>query len=80
MHVTDFEDLDLQYEFQEMMDLIEEDKMWVDWIKLSRLTFGPWRIEQHEPFRDKYQKYINAYNEDVASFSARVRSWLGKRG
>ena len=76
MHVTDFENLDLQYEFQKMMDLIEEDNMWVDWIKMSRLTFGPWRIEEYQPFRDKYQKYINDYSVDVVSFNARLKRWL----
>ena len=63
-----------------MMDLIDEDDMWVDWIKMSRLTFGSWRIEQYKPFRDNYGDYVNDYNVDVVSFSARVRSWLGKRG
>ena len=76
MHVTDFERLDWQRMFQEMMDLIADDSMWVDWIKSSRLCFGPWRIEEYKPFRDKYGEYVNDYNVDVVSFNARVRSWL----
>ena len=75
-HVTDFENWDRQHKFQEMMDLAEEDVLWIDWIKMSRLTFGPWRIEGHEPFRVKYGQYIDNYDEDAALFSARVRRWI----
>ena len=77
MHVTDFEKLDIQHKHQEMMDLIEQDPMWLDWIKLSRLTFGPWRIEGHEPFHERFGKYVNDYDSiDATLFTEKVNLWL----
>ena len=81
MHVTQYEQLDRQHKFEEMMELVERDMMWVAWIKMSRLTFGPWRIEEYEPFQKRWGKYINDYeNIDVLSFTARVREWLASPG
>ena len=80
MHVTDFENLDCQHKYQEMMTLIEQqDPMWLDWIKLSRLTFGPWQIEEHKPFQEKYLEYVTNYESiDVRSFTEKANLWLSK--
>ena len=58
------------------MELAERDPMWVDWIKMSRLTFGPWRIEAHKPFQERWGKYVLDYNIDLVSFNQRVKEWL----
>ena len=79
MHVTDFEELDHQHKYQEMMDLIAEDEMYVDWIKLSRLTFGPWCIEGHKPFHERFGKYVNDYDSiDARLFTEKANLWLSK--
>ena len=78
MHVTDFEQLDLQHDFKPMMEIIEQDEGYLQWIKMSRLTFGEWRIESYPPFREKYIKYVTTYDEDMFSFNAKVNAWLFK--
>ena len=78
MHVTEYEQMDLQHKFDLMLELAERDPMWVAWIKMSRLTLGPWRIEAHEPFQERWGKYVTDYeNIDLMHFNAKLQEWLG---
>ena len=36
--------------FDRMLDIIDQDPGYLLWIKMSRLTFGPWQIEKYALF------------------------------
>ena len=74
MHVTDFEDLDKdEKNFDRMLDIIEQDPGFLLWIKLSRLTFGPWQIEAYSLF-EKHRAFVTNY-DDPSSLMTQLQEW-----
>ena len=76
MHITEFEALDKEHQFDSMLDIIELDPGFLLWIKLSRLTFGAWQIEAYTPF-EKHRAFVTNY-DDPRSFMANWNLWLSK--
>ena len=78
MHVTDFEKLDKEHQFDAMLDVIDQDPGFLLWVKMSRLTFGPWQIEEYPSF-EKHIEFVTNYN-DPRSLVLHLEEWMSKKG
>ena len=79
MHVTDFEALDKDpNNFDRMLEIIDQDPGFLLWIKMSRLTFGPWQLEGYPPF-EKHLGFVTNY-DDPRSLVLHLDEWMSKKG
>ena len=76
MLVTQFERLDLDHKFEQMMQIAALDSMWIDWIKMSREVFGPWAIEAHPAFAARWGTYLYEEIANEAEFKQRICEWV----